>query len=153
MLLGQKLPAPYSAWRVVEKDLYDVARQVREYDLNARLLRNQETGQLGLGVHNYQHAISGTLVLAREFYDLRTDEALEGEPDQRVMRCMRAYDGHRITDMKKYMRSLIDFEMRREQAQEAVTDDMWEMGERYVHAYGQDIGATKRAFIADRRAA
>lgn len=154
MLLGHKLPAPYQSWRVVESDLYDVARQVREYDPDARLLRNEETGCLGLGVFYRRHVIpGGAITLAREFFDLRTDAPLAGEPDQRVMRCMRAYDAHRITDLKAWQRKVTEFEHRTIDKREAVSDEMTEMGERYVHAYGKDIGSTKRAFIPDRERA
>ncbi len=154
MLLGHKLPAPYSSWRVVERDLYDVSGRVREYDEDARLVREDESGQLGLGVHIRRHGVPGPLVLARPMHDLDTDLPLEGEPDGRVIHFMRATDSRRFHDIRTWQRMVKDAgDKRAYKAAMSSEESFTEKAEQYVHAYGRDIGATKRAFFPDRERA
>lgn len=151
MLLGQKLPAPYQTWRVVEGDLYDVAGRVREYDPEARLVRNDQTGQLGLGVWHKTHPIpGGALTLAREMFDLDTDAPLIGEPDPRALRCQRGYDIRRWGNVRNFQRAQAAAADRREFRNALASEESFgDHSERYVHAYGKDLGVTKRAFISD----
>lgn len=102
MLLGPQMPSDTQpAWRFVESDLHGVARRVREYDPDARLVRQDTTGQLGLArfVRPCPAAGSGAWKLARKLYDLRDDSPLDGEPDQRVLECQRAFDAWRRARM------------------------------------------------------
>lgn len=151
MLLGHPLPAPYSAWRVVEGDLYDIAGRVREYDPDARLVANDETGQLGLGVIN-QH--SGRMQLAREMFDSKTDRPLVGTPDGRVLRCQIAYDSRRFRDIRTWQRMVREaYHAGEERNDRATEETLAPLSEQYVHAYGKDIGFKGRAFIPDRERA
>jgi hypothetical protein len=151
MLLGQTLPDPYQDWRVVEGDLYDIASQVREYDSDARLVRNDQTGQLGLGVWHKAHPIpGGALVLAREMFDLTTDAPLTGIPDQRVLRCQRSYDSRRFGDIRVWQRMQAKARDRRAfKAALGTEESFGDFSEQYVHHYGRDLGATNRAFFRD----
>lgn len=151
MLIGHKLPEPYPAWRFVEGDLHDIARRVQEYADEARLVRNENTGQLGLAVWYRQHQIEGgAFTLARELFDLETDKPLVGEPDARVLRCMRAYDSRRV-DMNDWFRRVAEAEKRREARNKKQSVDLHgDHAEQYVHRYGKDMGATNKAFFPDR---
>lgn len=102
MLLGPQMPTDTQpAWRFVESDLLGVARRVREYDPDARLVRQDVSGQLGLArfVRPCPAADSGSWKLARLLYDLRDDSPLDGEPDQRVLECQLAFDAWRRARM------------------------------------------------------
>ena len=156
MLLGQKLPGAYSGWRFVEGDLYDIAGRVREYDQEARLVREDGSGNLGLAVwqHNHFQVPGGTWTLARIIHDLNTDTPLDGEPDARVIRFMRATDSRRFANIETWNRKVKEATRARELRKDLATEEGFgDHAERYVHAYGKDLGVTKRAFFADRAAA
>lgn len=153
MLLGRKLHGAYSGWRVVEGDLYGIAGRVREYDTDARLIREDETGHLGLGViqRNHHEVPGGVLVLARHMYDPVTDEPLNTEPDARALRCQRSYDSRRFSDIRTWNTIAREASKRREFAKEHENDDSFgDNAERYVHAHGKDVVAKPRAFFKDR---
>ena len=156
MLLGERLYGSYSNWRVVEDDLYHVAGRMREYDTDSRLVREDETGNLGIGVFQRNHfeVPGGALVLARQMYDPETDEPLVGEPDARVLRCQRSYDSRRFSDMRTWVRMVRDAGYRREVRKEAETfDSFGDHSERYMHAYSKDVVTKPRAFFPDRESA
>lgn len=149
MLLGDRLPDAYTDWRVVEGDLHDIAGRIREYDPNARLVRNDETGQLGIAVWHERHDLiqGGAFVLAREMYDLDTDLPLTGCPDGRCLRFQRAADSRR--------RGVGNWRARREAARIAreqresreIHDGYGDHAERFVHALSKDVTAKPKAFV------
>lgn len=105
MLLGAQLPLD-QGWRVVEGDLYDVANRVREYDPDARLVREDESGALGLARINREHPVmpGEVLVFAAHSLDPETGQRLYGEPDARVVRHQRIADGHTIKNTTVWAR-------------------------------------------------
>ncbi len=155
MLLGQSLPAPYSGWRFVDADLHDIASRVREYDPDSRLVRNDENGQLGLGVWHSRHEIpGGAFTLAREMFDPVTDAPLAGEPDGRALRCQRGYDSRRFSDIRVWQRQVAEARVARETRKRIASEESFgDHAERYVHAYSKDVPANPRAFIRDRERA
>lgn len=151
MLLGDRLDGAYTDWRVVEDDLYHVADRVREYDEEARLLRQEGTGKLGLGRYVPSHYITGQrgLAFAREVVDMDTDVPLTGTPDARVIRFMWAADAHRIRSMREWQRRSDEAYFEREAREDQRTYEQFlEPGERFMHAYRRDLSAKPFAAIA-----
>lgn len=154
MLLGPPMPAPYSVWRFVEGDLYDIARRVKEYDEDAAVVRHMRTGQLGLArwVRTSELIRGGCWMLAADLSDLETGLPLRGEPDGRVLRCQRAQDGwylHRTRHASRRHRRRIQDEMwRAEWAQhKRIEDEEGDRAERFVSALRKDVEWKPRAFI------
>lgn len=151
MLLGDRMAGAYSDWRVVEDDLYDIANRVMEYDREARLVRQDGTGRLGLARYIENHYMTGQrgLAFAREIVDMETDRHLTGEPDNRVIRFMRAADSHRIKDLRKWYARSFDAQQRREAASDwAEYEAQRDPAERFVHAMRKDLSAKPFAAIS-----
>ena len=150
------MPGLVRGWRFVEDDLYDIASRVIEYDQDARLIREDGTGHLGLArwVQSDLYASGGYWAFVREIHDLSTDLVLTGEPDARVIQWMRASDNRRIRNWAEWHRA-VDYSTRRQElAQEREMDDVHgDMGERFVNALKKDVSARPRAFIPDREKA
>lgn len=105
MLLGATLSLD-SGWRVVEGDLHDISRRVQEYDPDARLVRDDQSGALGLA-----RVMRGNVLMPEEFLtfvayslDPATGQRLYGEPDARVTRHQRLADGHTIANTTVWAR-------------------------------------------------
>lgn len=109
MLLGDELPLD-PGWRLVENDLHDIHRRVREIDQDARLVREDGTGRLGLARFNSAAGLNpgGAFVLSTWCIDPATRADLTGEPDGRVIQFQRIADGHKITDLKGFTRKRRD---------------------------------------------
>lgn len=141
MLLGDRMTGAYADWRVVEGDLYDIAGRVREYDEDARLIRQDGTGRLGLARYIDNHYVTGQrgLTFAREIVDLRSDEHLEGCPDGRVIRFMEATDSRRIRRMRDWYARSLDAMWRAEARQQQKDyEENYEPAERFVHNMRRD---------------
>ena len=149
MLLGQKMPGEVTGWRFVEKDLHDIASRVTEYDSDARLVREDGTGHLGLArwMPSWGKIAGGYWFLARVIHDLDTDLPLRGEPDGRVMRFMRAADnrGRDLTDWAR--RSQHAQWMREKREQDEIHDVNMDHAERFVKALEKDVSTRRKAFI------
>ena len=105
MRIGSELPFD-DGWHFVEGDLYDIHRRVKEYDPLAALVRNPESGQLGLARFNPSTPIvpGGAFILSTTCLDPLTRQPLTGEPDARVVTFQRIADGHRITNHTTWVR-------------------------------------------------
>lgn len=105
MLIGSELPFD-DGWHFVEGDLYDIHRRVREYDSEAALVRDSETGELGLARFNNDTPLKpgGAYILSCTCLDPRTRQPLVGEPDARVVSFQRIADGHRIDNLTVWAR-------------------------------------------------
>lgn len=132
MLLGSELlTAP--GWRFVEGDLYGVAGRVREYDRDARLVREDQTGRLGIA-----RQVNGRVLLACECMDWDTQRPLTGEPDPRVLIDMRHRDSHQIKSLRVWNRRHRDAREKRERADfMAMSESNGEHAERMVHTIGR----------------
>lgn len=150
MPLGQRLPAPTSDWRVVEGDLHDIARRMREYDPDARLIRQDQTGHLGIAVEQ-RRGIRRRLMFAKSMYDLRTDRPLTGVPDARALACQRAYDGRRFTTRQNWLdwhRAMNLSDVRREAREDgAASDQNGDIAEQFAHTFKKESPHRPRAFI------
>lgn len=147
-------PSTSSGWRFVEKDLYEVARRVTEYDRDARLVRQDGTGQLGLARWVKSNVLlgGGYWALARELHDLDTDAPLNGEPDARILRCQRSYDSWGRSLRRWHERSK-DAAWRREaREQDEIHEVNTEHAERFVNALKKDVSARPRAFFREKAA-
>ncbi len=124
MLLGTELPLD-PGWRVVEGDLYNISRRVREYAPDARLVCDPQTGELGLAHFNrFSNIIpGGSMQLARTCVDWRTGEALVGTPDARVITDMRYSDSYQIKNQTVWNRKQRDRRHAREAAKDARMSD------------------------------
>lgn len=148
MLLGQRLPGAYRGWRVVEKDLYDIAARLREYDPDARLVREDGSGHLGLAVRRKTVLRGDHIAFARRMHDLDTDLPLSGCPDGRVLRFARGADSRRITNWAEWWRQMYAAEARAEALREkAWADTDGDHAEHMVHSFGKDSTHKPRAFI------
>ena len=142
-------PSTVTGWRFVESDLHDIASRVTEYDPDARLVRNDESGQLGLARWLKSDLLcgGGYWALARELFDLDTDKPLRGEPDGRVCRFQRAADSwgrnlrewHRKSEHSRWMAEKHEFD--------EMHDQHGDMAERFVNALKKDVSARPKAFI------
>lgn len=149
MLLGSRLPGPVAGWRFVEKDLHDIARQVKEYDAKARLVREDGSGHLGLARYVDADRFFGPAhwVLVRTIHDLDTDLPLSREPDARVMRFMRAADSRGRNMRKWHERSKVAQWMREKRDMDAIDDINGDHAERFVNALKKDVSARPKAYI------
>lgn len=146
MLLGRKMPGPLAGWRFVESDLHDIAGRVSEYDRDARVVRNDDTGVLALA-RRHRGPLGDRWLLAREIHDLDTDRPLTGEPDGRVLRFQRAADS-RNRDLADWRRRRARAEAIRERrAYNASLDENMDHAERFVNALKKDVSARPRAYI------
>ena len=116
MLIGSPLPGIYSNWRFVDADLYDISRRVTEYDADCRLVRSDDTGQLGLARWIPLHALihGGSWALVKWLHDPATGEPLAGEPDQRILDSQIASDSFRLSNQRGTHRKLESDHERRE---------------------------------------
>lgn len=105
MLVGDRLPLDPD-WSVVEGDLYDISRRVREYDSEARLVRNDQSGALGLArvMPAESEFPAGTIVFAAYCLDPASAQRMYGEPDGRVLKHQMIADGHRIQNHTVWVR-------------------------------------------------
>lgn len=97
----------YPDWRFVEEDLHDISGRVQEYDAEARLARDEISGQLGLArqIANPDPTGTGSIwVIAKRLLD-SDDEPLTGEPDARVLEQQRASDAFRIQNIDAWRRT------------------------------------------------
>jgi len=149
LLLGQMMPGPVSGWRFVEKDLHDIAGRVREYDADARLVREDGSGQLGLARWQKSNLFNngGYWTLARAMHDLDTDAPLTGEPDARCLRFQRSTDSWGRSLRKWQERSKHAMWMAEKRAEDQMRAENLEHAERFVHALKKDVSARPRAFI------
>lgn len=155
MLLGREMaPSTVTGWRFVEDDLYGIASRVMEYDDLARLIRQDETGQLGLArwVESNLLIGGGYWAFVREIHDLDTDAPLRGEPDARVMRWMRSSDSRGRSLRKWAEQSKVSMWMREKREEDQMRAENMEYAERFVNALKKDVSARPRAFIPDRQA-
>lgn len=150
MLLGSRAPIP-GKWRFVDADLYGITDRVREYDADARLVRDDENGGLGLArrVDGPLKAYGYEWVLARRLEDPSTGNDLMGEPDGRVIQVMRYSDVRRLRSLSEWNRAewdahmdLLDAEQSqlKEKGRELAKDAVW-------HARRKDFGHQDFAFI------
>jgi len=150
MLLGRPLtPSTTAGWRAVEDDLHGIAGRVVEYDADARLVREDGTGHLGLmRWQNDSRLIAGGYwAFVRTLHDLDTDLPLKGEPDGRVIRWMRSSDS-RGRDLRKWAeQSKHAHWMREKRTEDAMRDENREHAERFVSALRKDVTARPRAVI------
>lgn len=105
MLIGSELPYDFG-WHVIEGDLHDIHRRVREYDKDAALVWNSESGQLGLARFNPMTVLEpgGAYLFSVVCMDPATRLPLTGEPDARVLSHQRIADGHQIGNLTTWTR-------------------------------------------------
>lgn len=142
-------PSPVTGWRFVERDLYDIARRVREYDSEARLIREDGTGQLGLARWQKSNVMGtpGYWAFARNLHDLDTDLPLRGEPDARVCRVQRSSDAWG-RNMRKWYRDSQHAEwMREKKEDDAMHEQNMELSEGFMHALSKDVSTKPRAYM------
>ena len=97
----------YEDWRFVEGDLHDISTRVTEYDSEARLARQNDSGQLGLARRIVSPFDGGghIWVIARRLLDKETGEPLTGEPDARVLEEQQSSDAFRCQDLDRWRRA------------------------------------------------
>ncbi len=129
-------------WSTVEGDLYDISRRVQEYDSEARLVREDQSGALGLGrlIRSEMHP-EPVVVFVVHCLDYRTGQRLYGEPDPRVLTHQRIADGHRIKSTSKWIRTRRDA-MRAERQAESAARGEWsrDKASEYVWRHNRDNG-------------
>ncbi len=105
MLPGSELPFD-EGWYAVEGDLHDIHRRVKEYDPDALLVWNSESGELGLARFNRMTTLQpgGAYIFSTACLDPVTRLPLTGEPDARVCTFQRIADGHKISNHTVWVR-------------------------------------------------
>lgn len=149
MLLGRPLtPSNITGWRPVEDDLHGIAGRVMEYDPDARLVREDETGHLGImrWITSDVFIGGGYWAFVRTMHDLDTDVPLTF-PDARVIRWMRSSDSRGRSLRKWAETSKYAHWMREKRAEDAMRDENREHAERFVNALKKDVSARPRAVI------
>jgi hypothetical protein len=125
-------------WRFVTSDLHNIAERVEEYDAEARLAREEGSGQLGLArkIVNPAPGGSGYLwTIARRLKDTETGEPLTGEPDARVLTEQQASDAFRVADLDRWRRTQNTVWYLNQQAKHyAEVEKQMDAAERFVHA-------------------
>lgn len=108
MRLGEPIgSALYDDWRFVEEDMHNISGRVTEYDSEAKLARQEESGHLGLARRiNAPFDGGGHIwVIARRLHDEETGEPLTGEPDKRVLDEQRRADAFRIDNLDRWRKA------------------------------------------------
>ena len=125
-------------WRFVTSDLHDIATRVEEYDAEARLAREETSGQLGLVRKIMDPDPSGGSFLwtiARRLKDPETGEPLTGEPDARVLTEQQESDAFRIADLDRWRRAQNTMWYLNQQAKHhQEIENQMDAAERFVHA-------------------
>ena len=158
MRLGDHLQTEiYADWRFVEDDLYGIAERVKEYDGEARLVRQDESGHLGLArlmPGDFMPGCAGTWLVARRLSDPETGEPLTGEPDQRVLTEQRSSDFFRVQDpvrWRKRMHGAWMLELQRRRERFAKANE--EYADRMVHRMSRDSGGWQsHIYVPSRKA-
>lgn len=158
MRLGEQIgSALYEDWRFVEEDLHNIATRVTEYDSEARLARQEETGHLGLARRIDSPFDGGghIWVIARRLRDQETGEPLTGEPDARVLDEQQSSDAFRVDDLDRWRKTqermwVLDQEVRR--ARE-IENEM-ENAEKFVWTLrNKDMGQKTKIWVPESAAA
>jgi hypothetical protein len=108
MQLGEPIGSVlYDDWRFVEEDMHNISGRVTEYDSEAKLARQEETGHLGLARRiNAPFDGGGHIwVIARRLHDEETGDPLTGEPDKRVLDEQRRADAFRIDNLDRWRKA------------------------------------------------
>jgi len=109
MRLGEPIGSVlYEDWRFVEEDMHDISGRVTEYDSEAKLARQDETGHLGLArrINSPFDGHGGYVwLIARRLHDEETGEPLTGEPDGRVLDEQRRADAFRIDNLDRWRKT------------------------------------------------
>lgn len=136
----------------VDEDLHEIARQVTEYDADARLVANKFTEPHELGVVRFvrdeKWAPGGAWVLAFWCNDQDTGTPLAGEPDQRVLALMRKFDTHRrgnIARDRHNVRTVLA--MREYRRLSALRDRVGDVAQRSRHQWQQARGIKHKIFV------
>lgn len=119
----------------MEGDLYDISTRVREYDPSARLVRDDQSGALGLArIIRYPGMPTEGIVFSTYSLDPATGRRLYGEPDGRILKHQQIADGHRIQNHTAWVRRRRDLmraerekekEHRREWSREQAKELVW----------------------------
>lgn len=116
MRLGPELPHD-PGWEPVEDDLYNISDRVRQYDKDAQLVRESESGRLGIA--RFSDPMR-EFVLSVVCMDPETKAPLVNCPDGRVLQFMRIADGHaRINDINGWVRKRRDALAAKREAEKA----------------------------------
>jgi hypothetical protein len=154
MRLGEQIgSALYEDWRFVEEDLHNIATRVTEYDSEARLARQEETGHLGLARRIDSPFDGGghIWVIARRLQDQETGEPLTGEPDARVLDEQQSSDAFRVSDLDRWRKTqermwVIDQEVRRAREIEAEMEN----AEKFVWTLrNNDLGHKTKIWVPE----
>lgn len=109
MRLGEPIGSVlYEDWRFVEEDMHNISERVTEYDGEAKLARQEETGHLGLArrINSPFDGHGGYVwLIARRLHDEDTGEPLTGEPDKRVLDEQRRADAFRIDNLDRWRKT------------------------------------------------
>jgi hypothetical protein len=152
MRLGEPIgSALYDDWRFVEEDMHNISGRVTEYDSEAKLARQEETGHLGLARRIDSPFDGGghIWVIARRLHDQETGDPLTGEPDARVLNEQRSSDAFRVDNLDRWRKAqermwVLDQEVRR--AREI--EEQMENAEKFVwHARTKDLGHKNKIWV------
>lgn len=108
MQIGEQIGSVlYEDWRFVTADLHNISDRVTEYDSEARLARQEETGHLGLARRIAAPFDGGghIWVIARRLHDKESGEPLTGEPDARVLDEQQSSDAFRCQDLDRWRKA------------------------------------------------
>lgn len=109
MRLGEPIGSVlYEDWRFVEEDMHSISERVTEYDSEAKLARQDETGHLGLArrINSPFDGHGGYVwLIARRLHDEETGEPLTGEPDKRVLDEQRRADAFRVDNLDRWRKT------------------------------------------------
>lgn len=109
MRLGEPIGSVlYEDWRFVEEDMHDISSRVTEYDSEAKLARQEDTGHLGLArrINSPFDGHGGHVwLIARRLHDEETGEPLTGEPDKRVLDEQRRADAFRVDNLDRWRKT------------------------------------------------
>jgi len=158
MKLGTDVPGIFTEGvYFVEDDLYGIAKQVEEYDADARLVANVfDEHKLGIArfVRDQKWAPGGAWVVAFWCNDQTTGAPLAGEPDARVMELVRKFDTHRRADPRRDRHNIRTvLAMREARRLMELRDRAGAVAEKTVHGWRQAQGIKTRIYVPARSAA
>jgi hypothetical protein len=148
--LGGEVPGIHTdAWLFVADDTHGIARQVREYDSDARLVAHAETQELAIARWVQESFCpGGAWVIVCKCFDPDTEQPLTGEPDSRVMTLLRRADTWRRRYPERYARAARRVLEGRERLRRAeLAERNRELAERAVHRYRKNEGIKTKASV------
>jgi hypothetical protein len=147
-VIADRVPGRFDEWFFVERDLYDIARRVREYDPDARLAFCPQTGAHGVLVWTRTEDFpQGYWYVGFTAVHPETSDPIAGPPDGRICQMQRRFDVW-THDQRLGRRLRRASEMQEHRRNHMAAENGGRGAEEWVHGYKKRMGQRHHAFIS-----